>query len=118
MTMTGLRAALLTGLIALACSSARADGDKPAPAPQKPKDCVDVRGQASWASVGYDHVVTVTNSCKQAMRCSVKTNVNPDATTLDLEPGESKSVVTWRGSPAREFTPDVSCSERKGSSGG
>jgi hypothetical protein len=41
----------------------------------------------------------------------VKTDVNPDAATVDLDPGETKSVVTWRGSPARVFKPDVKCSK-------
>ena len=79
----------------------------------KPKDCIDVHAEASFASVGYDHIVTVKNDCKQPKTCSVKTNVNPEASIIDLNPGESKSVVTWRGSPAREFTPDVTCTDRK-----
>jgi hypothetical protein len=77
--------------------------------PKKPGGCVDVRTDASFASVGYDHIVTLKSACKKAVVCSVRTNVNPEAAQLKLDPGEEKSVVTWRGSPAREFTADVSC---------
>jgi hypothetical protein len=86
--------------------------------PAKPGGCVDVKSEASFASVGYDHIVTLKSACKQPMSCSVKTDVNPEPATVDLEPGEAKSVVTWRGSPAREFKPEVSCKERKGPAAG
>lgn len=79
------------------------------PAPKKPGGCVDVSTEAAFASVGYDHIVTLTSACKKVMTCSVKTNVNPEPASVQLGPGESQSVVTWRGSPAREFTPDVTC---------
>jgi hypothetical protein len=81
--------------------------------PSKVAGCVDVLAEASFASVGYDHIVTLKSTCKTPMACSVKTDVNPDVASVELEPGESKSVVTWRGSPARVFTPIVDCKERK-----
>lgn len=86
-------------------------GKKAAPkaAPKKPGGCVDVSTEASFASVGYDHIVTLTSGCKKVMACTVKTDVNPEPASVQLEPGESQSVVTWRGSPARVFTPDVVC---------
>lgn len=77
----------------------------------KPGDCVEVRADASFASVGYDHIVTLKSSCKKRVTCSVKTDVNPDPARVELEPGEQKSVTTWRGSPARVFTPIVNCSK-------
>lgn len=83
-------------------------------APKKAGGCVDVSADASFASVGYDHIVTLTSGCKKRMTCSVKTNVNPEPASVQLEPGEVQSVVTWRGSPAREFTPDVVCAPAKG----
>lgn len=82
---------------------------EPPAAASPPKPCVEVRGEASFASVGYDHLVHLTNGCKTPMACTVKTDVNPDPAKVDLAPGESKTLVTWRGSPAREFTPDVTC---------
>jgi hypothetical protein len=83
----------------------------------KAGSCVDVQTEASFASVGYDHIVTLKSACKKPMSCSVKTDVNPDAAIVELDPGESKSVVTWRGSPAREFKPDVTCTELKAARG-
>ena len=109
MTTVVRRLGFVGVFLTLLAATAAADDTQGA----KAKDCIDVRAEASFASVGYDHIVTVKNDCKQPKTCSVKTNVNPDAATLELEPGESKSVVTWRGSPAREFTPNVSCTDRK-----
>ena len=82
------------------------------PAPKKPGGCVDVTTEAYYASVGYDHIVHLKSECKTRMACTVKTNVNPDPASVMLEPGATESVVTWRGSPAREFTADVTCSPR------
>jgi hypothetical protein len=82
-------------------------------APSKPGGCVDVHSDASFASVGYDHIVTLKSGCKRAMTCTVTTNVNPEPALVELAPGEEQSVVTWRGSPAREFTPNVTCNETK-----
>ena len=79
---------------------------------KKPGGCVDVKTEASFATVGYDHIVTLTSGCKKPMVCSVKTDVNPDPSSLQLEPGATESVVTWRGSPAREFKASVSCVPR------
>jgi hypothetical protein len=39
----------------------------------------------------------------------VKTNLNPEPTTVTVPGKEKRLVVTFRGSPAREFTPDVRC---------
>jgi hypothetical protein len=83
---------------------------------KKPGGCVDVKTEASFASVGFDHIVTLTSGCKQAMTCTVSTNVNPDPTTVQLAVGATESVVTWRGSPAREFSADVTCAAAKSGS--
>ncbi|HEX4351737.1 MAG TPA: hypothetical protein VHZ95_02460 [Polyangiales bacterium] len=80
--------------------------------------CVDFHGDASFATVGYDHIVTLKSDCKVPTTCIVKTDVNPDPTTVDLAPGEEKSIVTWRGSPARVFTPDVACKDKPAAHGG
>ena len=77
--------------------------------PKKVAGCVEVTTEAAFASVGYDHIVTLKSTCKKPMLCSVKTDVNPDATSVQLDAGETQSVVTWRGSPARVFRADVSC---------
>jgi len=97
------------GGLCLGGLAALATAQDPAKGPKKPGGCVDVSTEASFASVGYDHIVTLKSACKKPMLCTVKTDVNPDPASVRLEPGESQSVVTWRGSPAREFKADVSC---------
>jgi hypothetical protein len=72
--------------------------------------CVEYHGSAPYAGLGYDHIVTLKSACKVAMVCSVKTDVNPNATVVELAPGAETSVTTWRGSPAYAFTPYVTCS--------
>jgi hypothetical protein len=91
---------LLLGLAA----SALAD-----PPPSAAVTCVDVKTDAPYAGLGYDHLVLLTSNCKKPVTCSVKTNVNPKVQRVTLAPGEKQTVVTWRGSPAYAFTPDVTC---------
>jgi hypothetical protein len=85
-------------------------------APPKPAqvklECVEFRTEASFASVGYDHLVHLTNNCDKTAVCTVTTNVNPQPATASLAPGEKQTLVTWRGSPAREFTVSVNCQAR------
>jgi hypothetical protein len=76
---------------------------------QKPGGCVEVSYEARYAGVGYDHLVTLKSDCKKAMKCVVRTNVNKEPASVALPPRGEESVVMWRGSPSREFTPDVSC---------
>jgi hypothetical protein len=78
-------------------------------APPAAATCVDVRGEARYAGLGYDHLVHLTSRCTQRVACNVKSNVNPEAQGVELAPSESTTVVTWRGSPAREFVPIASC---------
>ena len=89
------------------------DAKKAAPAKdassKKPGDCVDVKSEARFSGVGYDHLVTLKSACKKRLKCVVRTNVNSEPANVTLDPGEEESVLTWRGSPAREFTPDVKC---------
>jgi hypothetical protein len=75
----------------------------------KPGGCVDVTTDARFASVGYDHIVTLKSGCTKTMKCTVTTNVHPEPIAVELAAGGVESVVTWRGSPAREFTADVTC---------
>jgi len=73
-----------------------------------PSTCVTFQGRVRY-SLGYDHLVDVQNGCTQAVSCAVTTNVNPQPVTVNLKPTESATVVTFIGSPAREFTPRVVC---------
>lgn len=80
------------------------DGGAPAPV-----TCVTSRTEARYSGYGYDHLVHLRSACEAVARCSVSTNVNPAPQTVRLEPGREATVVTFRGSPAREFTARVEC---------
>jgi hypothetical protein len=86
-----------------------------APATSEPAlpTCIHVNAYARYGAYGYDHIVDVSNGCEQAAVCDVRTNVNPDPVTVRVEPGERESVVTFRGSPAREFAAKVRCKLEK-----
>lgn len=75
---------------------------------QNPK-CVAVHPNARYRGYGYDHIVEIDNTCDQAIICIVKTDVVPEPTTVKVPTRERKSVLTMRGSPAREFKADVQC---------
>ncbi len=87
---------------------------QPAPKgkPEPVSGCVQVRTEASFNGYGYDHWVHLKNACKRAQTCSVKTNVNPEPMSAEVAVGEDKSVLTFMGSPAREFNAEVSCHDR------
>lgn len=107
-----MRIRLILPLAALlGAPSAFAEPPRAVPGPAA-LTCVKVQTEASFASVGYDHLVHLTNNCKQAVTCTVTTNVNPEPATAALGVGESKTLITWRGSPAREFTADARCVAR------
>jgi hypothetical protein len=85
----------------------------PAPAgdssPRRLPACIDVRTEARFRNYGYDHLVTVRNGCDQAQACDVSTNVSPDASRVTVQAHSEAEVLTFRGSPAREFTAKVDC---------
>ena len=74
--------------------------------------CVHWVSEAVWAGLAYNHLVHLSSACKQAMQCKVTTNVNPDPVTVSLQPKEQKTVVTYLGSPASEFSAKVSCNKK------
>ena len=72
-------------------------------------DCVTVSAHARWGASAYNHVVGVANACERPVRCRVATDVSPGETNITVPVGETREVVTFLGSPAREFTPRVTC---------
>ena len=71
--------------------------------------CVDIRAEARWQGAGYNHWVFITNHCDRPVACDVSTDVNPATLTVTVQPGQTSDVLTFRGSPARTFTPYVTC---------
>jgi hypothetical protein len=72
-------------------------------------DCIHVRKEARFVVTGYDHLVHVKNECTKAATCQVSTDVTPERHEIRVAVDEEKTVLTRRGSPAREFTAQVSC---------
>jgi hypothetical protein len=70
---------------------------------------VTVRAEARYANYGYDHIVHLANRCDAAFVCSVSTDVNPTPIEARLGGGKTTEVLTFRGSPARVFTPRAVC---------
>ena len=98
-------AALLAGA-SLVGPAAAADGgsDKPdTPA------CVAWHTQVRYANYGYDHWVVIHNGCQREAACAVTTDVNPQAIHVGVPVNKTREVLTYRGSPAREFRARVRC---------
>lgn len=71
--------------------------------------CIGVSAQAIYRNYGYDHIVYLTNHCAGDAVCDVSTNVNPEPSHVAVPVNASIEVLTFRGSPARTFTPKVAC---------
>lgn len=80
----------------------------PLDAVELPPPCVTHRSEAIY-SVGYTHVVTLTNRCQKPARCVVSTDVSPTPIQVQVPAESEVSVTTFRGSPARVFTAKVEC---------
>ncbi|MFW5926139.1 MAG: hypothetical protein ACOCV4_08220 [Myxococcota bacterium] len=105
-----MRVVILTGMFVLFAGTiamVHADGDdgQRSDVPE----CVQYWGEARYGAYGYDHVVHVANGCDEDARCRVASNVNPDWQRVTVPADAKKEVVTYVGSPAREFTPYVQC---------
>ncbi|MCP4675617.1 MAG: hypothetical protein GY854_08965 [Deltaproteobacteria bacterium] len=78
----------------------------------KALDCVRWTKEARLVGVAFNHLVHLHNQCKHAVRCEVTTNANPQPSRADLLPDAKKTVLTFRGSPARDFKVKVICKAR------
>ncbi|MCA9578589.1 MAG: hypothetical protein R3B40_24400 [Polyangiales bacterium] len=80
--------------------------------PESP-DCLTVRGEARMQAYGYAHVVVVQNACRRVAHCEVWTSADPTPRhRLVVRAGETGSVTTRIGSPAREVVPGHQCELR------
>jgi len=79
------------------------------PASVKAVACVRWTKEARLVGVAFNHLVHLHNQCKHAVRCEVTTNTNPQPSRAELLPDAKKTVLTFRGSPARDFKVKVIC---------
>jgi hypothetical protein len=94
----------------LATVSLGAPGAHGTPAPP----CLTWRTEARYRNYGYDHLVHIHNGCDQRAACAVSTSANPDQIRVSIGPGGDVTVVTFVGSPSRDFTATVSCTLEPG----
>lgn len=108
-----IRTAVLAALVAVPAAlgaignDARAQNDEER-RPAVP-ECIEHRSEARYRALGYDHVVVLTSRCEHVARCTVTTDVNPQPARVNVRPGTTEEVVTWRSSPARAFTATLAC---------
>jgi hypothetical protein len=106
-----LAAALFLAVGYCLVASTRADAEDFGPGASLPA-CVGYWPEARYRAYGYDHLVHVQNTCSRDATCTIATNVNPQSMQVTVVSGTQVELITWIGSPAREFTPVVSCSVR------
>ena len=100
------RAALVVGAVAVVGGLAlSAAGDRTAANPA----CITWQTEVRYRPYGYDHVVVIHNECDRNATCGITTNVNPNEIRVVVEAGRDAEVVTFAGSPSRDFTAAVHC---------
>jgi len=102
--VTAIGSALLAVLAVLSAEPSSAVGDE-----RRLLTCVEWWPEARYSGTGYDHWVHLQSSCSEQALCHVVTDVNPDVLVAAIDPGQHVAVLTWRGSPAYEFTAAVEC---------
>lgn len=100
-TVAGITTFVL--LLGGAVGGAALVGDAPA------SDCVRFWPEVRYHHYGYDHVVHLHNGCPVRASCLVSSDANPTGVWVSVASKEDAEVFTSRGSPARDFTPQVDC---------
>lgn len=106
--MSILRLAVLLGL-AFGASPPPASAAAEANSPSAPVTCVRAWPEARYRNYGYDHIVHVLSRCRLRAICDVSTSVRPEPIRVRIAPREHQRVLTFRGSPRRQFIPNVQC---------
>lgn len=74
------------------------------------KNCYNVRGEARYGALGYNHVVIVTNRCEVTLKCEVWTDVDPTPRLpLTVGPNGTAEATCRLNSPARGFKAFAEC---------
>ncbi|MCC6644614.1 MAG: hypothetical protein IT374_03455 [Polyangiaceae bacterium] len=88
-------------------------GGAPAAKPSADATCVRARAEARYRNLGYDHIVHLDSTCDRDADCDVSTDVSSTVHRVTAPARRSVEVVTFIGSPARVFTPKVTCELRR-----
>ncbi|HEX7670345.1 MAG TPA: hypothetical protein VF395_12205 [Polyangiaceae bacterium] len=81
---------------------------RPASGQDNPR-CIDVWPEARYRNYGYDHIVHINNHCAERAVCEVSTDVSPRSQRVTVDAGQELEVLTFRGSPSRDFQPLARC---------
>lgn len=77
---------------------------------QSADSCTTATAAPRYQGYGYTHIVELKNNCARAVTCELWTDVDPTPRqTVQVQPGETGSVTTRKGSPAREYKAEKSC---------
>ena len=71
--------------------------------------CLKHRSVARPLGFGFDHQVHLENRCSHRVVCTVTTDINPEPLVEEVEPNQTRVVLTFRGSPSRHFRAEVDC---------
>lgn len=71
--------------------------------------CVHITKSAPYRGYGHNHIVHLHNTCEDSVRCRISTDATPEQTMVDLDPEESKEIVTRVGSPSSIFEVRANC---------
>lgn len=96
--------------VALSCSGS-SSSSRAYVAESRPQDasCVEAWPEVRYRNYGYDHIVHLLSHCEVRAHCAVSSDVNPEPIDVLVPPREHIQVLTFRGSPASQFTPKVVC---------
>ncbi len=72
--------------------------------------CVRWSQETVHAGIGYNHVVSIENTCDRPVTCTVSTDVAPEPIRVSVPGKQRVDLTTFRGSPASTFRAKVACS--------
>jgi hypothetical protein len=75
--------------------------------------CIQYWPEVRYRNYGYDHVVHLASRCTLEAACKVSSDVNRTGVDVIVAPRAETEVLLFRGSPARQFTPKVTCRLRR-----
>jgi hypothetical protein len=99
----------VVALAALAGADSRANAADAGVADTHAAGCIQSWPEARMQAYGYNHIVHLRNTCSLPADCVVTTDVNPEPTRVSVDAKSETEVNTYLGSPARVFTPKVTC---------
>jgi cytochrome c-type biogenesis protein CcmH/NrfF len=96
-------------LVALAACAAALSAVSAGSVAEAQSSCLRSWPEARFGALAYNHIVHINNACTQDADCDVSTDVNPEVQQVVVASHSEVQVMTFMGSPARTFKPNVRC---------